>query len=217
MTKENGLSDTITEHMVEIIKNYSLFKRISNLENRANKTIYGVGSFCLVVTLFSIMNYNKTKFIIQFIQKQLTNISDSCYHKNKNIDKISEKVNDIEDNIDKMTHDIYDIKMEFNNLSSILNLHLCNGKKGIEKSTSIDPFEFLSLEDICGENYRENYEEKGTQTEESPQMGDVIVLKPNELEYHTKNDQDDIMNECYDIIPCNNIKKYVNNKYSLFF
>jgi hypothetical protein len=165
------------------------------------------------------MNYNSTKKTVQIIEKEIKNISDSCCKNNKNIDNISEKVDNIEKNINKLNGDFFYMNLELKNLSAFLNIHFTSQKKGIEKSTSIDPFEFLTLEDICGANYKENYEEKSTQTEEN------IILKKEELENNSTNNKnsennfehDDIMNECYDIIPCNNIKKYVNNKYNLFF
>lgn len=218
MSKENGLSDKITENIMELIKSSSLFHKISSLTNKANKTIYGVGSFCLVVTVFTVMNYNKTKFTIDIIKKQLSCILDTCYYKNKNIDKIQEKVTNIEVNIDKFNNDIFDIKIELKNLSLFLNSNWNYEKNNSDKSTSIHPLEFLTLEDICGENYQEKSiqtEEKYVQTEEN----EILKMNlPKNIENNMNcTDQDDIMNECYDIIPCNNIKKYTNNSYNLFF
>jgi hypothetical protein len=211
MSCEQNFSEKISENIIEILKKSSFYDKISRLTNKANKTIYGVGGFCLIVTFFTVINYNKTKNTIQFIEKHISNISECSYDKNKNDEIISYRIDNIEKNVDIISNDISEINFQLKNLlEKFVYIHM-QPKRLIETSTSTDSLDFLTLENSC----RENFQDKSIQTEE------IDNTKKEEIFTDCKNiiddEYNDIMNECYDIIPCNNVKKYVNNNFSLFF
>jgi hypothetical protein len=237
MSKENGLSEKITDSIIEIIKKSSLFDKIltlTNKANKANKTLYSVGGFCLVVTLCTVANYNKTQKIVDIIQTEIVTISDLFYKKNKNIGNLDINVANIQEDIARIKNDIYEMKVDLKNLLLLHDFIRHSEKTLVERATSINSLDFLNSENSC----RENVQELSIQTENI-----VENIVENNIEYNigecnneqcnneqcntykkydndTKIEEDienDIMNECYDIIPCNNIKKYSNNKYNLFF
>jgi hypothetical protein len=229
MSKENGLSEKITDSIIEIIKKSSLFDKILTLTNKANKTLYSVGGFCLVVTLCTMANYNKTQKIVDIIQTEILTISDLFYKENKNIGNLDINVANIQEDIARIKNDIYEMKVDLKNLLLLHDFIRHSEKSVVERATSINSLDFLNSENNC----RENVHELSIQNENI-----VENIVENNIEYNigecnneqcntykkydndTKIEEDienDIMNECYDIIPCNNIKKYCNNKYNLFF
>lgn len=207
MSSEQKFSGKISENIIEIFKNSSLYDKITSLTNKANNTIYGVGGFCFVVTLFSIMNYNKTKITIEIIDKKLSNISASCYDKNINVEIITNKLDNIEQNITTVNNDIISLNSQLKKLLVKVSSIQMSQKQFLEKSTTTDSSYFLTLENEC----REKFQEKSIQNEENE-----IFKKCEKNQQEDLNEYNDIMNECYDIIPCNNVKKYANSNYNLF-
>lgn len=213
MSKEYGLSEKITDNIIEFIKKSSLFDKISTLTNKANKTIYSVGGFCLVVTLCTVMNYNKTQNTVDIIQKEIVTISDLFYKKNKNIGNLDINIANIQEDISRIKNDIYEMKMDLKNFLLLHDFIRSREKNVVERATSTNSFDFLSIENSC----RENVQELSIQTEDKMEINDDKKLDENEDNKDNNYNDNDIMNECYDIVPCNNIKKYSNNSYNLFF
>jgi len=219
MSKESGLSEKITDNIVELIKNSSLFDKILTLTNKANNTMYSIGSFCLVVTVCTVMNYNKTQKTLDLIQNNLSNISESSYKKNKNIENLDINVANIQEDISRIKNNIYEMKIDLKNLLLSNDFIRCREKTVVDRSTSINSLEFLSIEN----SYREKCQELSIQNEEKCEINkEEKIDNKNTLDYNAFyqeliNEDNDLMNECYDIIPCNNIKKYSNTRYNLFF
>ena len=193
MSKENVGTDNFSENILNIIKKSSLFDRILKYTNNINKKINSIGTFCLFISFFTIVSYNRIRQKLKKIDKQITNAN---IFTNTQISTI----NDIAEKMTIITRDIFDMKLQLKNLCGLSQLQKDTVKTLATRSTSTTSLLFLLLE----EESREKEGEKVIQCEEK-----------SELKHD--NDYNDIIKEHYDIIPCNNSTKYNNSKFSLFF
>ena len=117
-------------------------------------------------------------------------------YKKRSITSFESRIDTLDKKIEKLVETnatLYEIIMQNNKLSNkfIENqlLHICN-----TNNTEIERENRLNGENRLNREDRKNREEKET--------------RPNE-EIGTKEDYDELLDECYDIMPCNNSKKVI--------
>lgn len=190
---ESNLTEKITDTLNNIFKKSKIFEKLDKIQ-------FYIGTFIFFSSMIGItsitINYINMNKIIQnekTIKKNMSNIEEKIDNLkiNEKINKLNLKIDDMENKI------IFLLDKQKESLDEIKNLPLLNilKKDSISRSTSISSI----LDDLSPKK-------KFDETE---------VFNSNIIE-NENNKDDELIDDCYDIIPLNNSKKVTGFKSWLF-
>lgn len=188
---DSNLTEKITDSINNIINKTKIFEKIDNLQ-------FIIGSFTIFTSVIGItniiINYSNRNMIKnneEIINKNRYSVEDLLINNNKiYITFLENKINELEN---KLLTTLKEQKNEENILHEIKNLLIFNIQKKncISASTSISSILLESPKNPLN----------------SRQSNDLSINQEDLVE------DNELINECYDNIPLNNIKKTINSNW----